>query len=157
MKFGHSQSLTITQLLHPTHLPMKKSTMKLYFTTLKNGKHSMSASRNTCFKLSNAQIRLDTNHRGKTIQCFFKVIFTSSRANLNIKFDPKKGSIRSLFQSFYLASILKLDTCCNEYRPSPQERNVKNERVIDRRTSKNSSLSTIQPSSYEVAQACMSN
>ena len=50
-----------------------------------------------------------------------------SASNNNLKIDPKKVSFRSLFQSFYLASTLNFDTCCNEYFPSLQERNPKNE------------------------------
>ena len=63
-----------------------------------------------------------------------------STSDNGLKIDPKKGSFRSLFQSFYLASTLKLGTCYDEYCPSLQERNAKDERVIDRRTCKNCSL-----------------
>ena len=58
----------------------------------------------------------------------------------DLKIDPKKGSFRSLLQFFYFASTWKLDTCYNEYCPPLQERNAKNERVIDRQTYKNCSL-----------------
>ena len=56
---------------------------------------------------------------------------TISTSDNGLKIDPKKGSFRSLFHFFYLASTLKLDTCCNEYCPSLQETNAKNEGVID--------------------------
>ena len=129
--------------MHPTHLPFKKSTMKLYFLSLKNGKHSMSASRNSCFKLSSAQIRLAANHRA--IQCFFPKRFLPtpvpiSLSDNGLKIDPKEGWFRSLFQSFCLASTWKLDTNYHEYCPSLQESNAKNKRVIDRRMCKNCSL-----------------
>ena len=101
----------------------------------------MSASRlNTCFKLSSAQIRLAANHTEQTIQMIFSKQFVPApvpTSDNGLKLYPKKGSFRSLFQSFYLASILKLDTCYNEYCPSLEKRNAKNERVIDRGTCKN--------------------
>ena len=71
---------------------------------------------------------------------FLSAPVTISVSDNDLKIDPKKGSFRSLFQSFYLASILKLDTCYDEYCPSLQERNAKNERAIDIRTCKNCSL-----------------
>ena len=105
----------------------------------------MSASRNTCFGLSSAQIPLAANQGEQTIQCFFPKRFLPapvaiSKSDNGLKIDPKKVSFRSLFQSFYLASALKLDTCCNKYCPSVKKRNAKNERVIDRRTCMNCSL-----------------
>ena len=57
-----------------------------------------------------------------------------SPSDIGLKIDPKKAS---LFQSFYLTSTLKLDTCYNEYCPSLQEKIANNERVIDRHTWKN--------------------
>ena len=71
---------------------------------------------------------------------FLSAPVTISVSDNDLKIDPKKGSFRSLFQSFYLASILKLDTCYDEYCPSLQERNAKKERAIDIRTCKNCSL-----------------
>ena len=44
-----------------------------------------------------------------------------STSDNGLKIDPLKGSFRSLFQSFYLASTLKLDTCYDEYCSSRQE------------------------------------
>ena len=90
----------------------------------------MSASRNTCFKLSSAQIRLAANHGEQTIQCFFQKQFLPapvpiSPSDNGLKIDPKKGPFRSLFQSFYLASAIKSDTCYDEYCPSLQERNAR--------------------------------
>ena len=70
LKLGQSQSLLIAQSLHLTNLPLKKGTMKLYVTSLKIGKHNMSASRNTCFKLSSSQIPFAAKHGQQTIQCF---------------------------------------------------------------------------------------
>ena len=105
----------------------------------------MSASRNTCFGLSSAQIPLAANQGEQTVQCFFPKRFLPapaaiSKSDNGLKIDPKKVSFRSLFQSFYLASALKPGTCCNKYCPSVKERNTKNERVIDRRTCMNCSL-----------------
>ena len=99
----------------------------------------MPASRNICFKLSSAQIRLAVNHEERTIQFFSPKRLLSapvpiSPSDIGLKIDPKKAS---LFQSFYLTSTLKLDTCYNEYCPSLQEQIVNSERVIDRHTWKN--------------------
>ena len=123
--------------MHPTQLPLKKSMMQLYFTSLKNGKHSMPASRNTCFKLSSAQIRLAVNHEEQTIQFFFPkrllpAPVSISSSDIGLKIDPNKAS---LFQSSYLASIL--DICYKKYCLSLQEKIANNERVIDRHTWKN--------------------
>ena len=133
----------ITQSLHPTHLPIKKSTMKLYFTSLKNEQHV----RQSQYMLQ--IIKCSDSFCGKPWRTNYPMFFpkqflpvpvTISTSDNGLKIDPKKGSFRSLFHFFYLASTLRLDTCCSEYCPSLQEKNAKNEGVIDWHTCKNCSL-----------------
>ena len=113
-------------LLHPTYLPLKKWTKSeewkvQYIRQSQYMLQIIKCSDLTCCKPSKTIYPMFFPKR------FLPPPMPISASNNNLKIDSKKVSFRSLFQSFYLASTLNFDTCCNEYFPSLQERNPKNE------------------------------
>ena len=112
--------------LHPTYLPLKKRTKSeewkvQYVRQSQYMLQIIKGSDLTCCKPSKTIYPMFFPKR------FLPPPMPISASNNNLKIDPKKVSFRSLFQSFYLAWILNFDTCYNEYFPSLQERNPKNE------------------------------
>ena len=100
----------------------------MYLPCLNNQKHNMSASRNTCFKM----IKCSDSSCCKPWRANYPIFFPKqilpapvpiSISDNGLKIDSKRSSFRSLFQSFYLVTTLKLDfTCYVEYCPSLQRK-----------------------------------
>ena len=109
LKLGQSQSLLIAQSLHLTNLPLKKGTMKLYVTSLKIGKHNNVRQSQYMLQIIKFSDSFCSKKWTTNYSMFFPWRFLPApvpilASDKGLKIDPKKGSFRSLLQSFYLAS-----------------------------------------------------